>query len=180
MKKLLYTLLIGLVVISCEKDMDMDTNSIYVPSQDIELIDSSTDNLDIDASISRLLGKVNGLSVKGSAPSTSKTAIAGSNILFLVGSGASGIEYEIFLGDDVSVCIDADEAGVDFLNLYLVYESASSTTVRLNAIDGTVLSTITRDLTAAFELDNLFLGDKIDGNTQTITPGAGSGTSITF
>ena len=37
MKKLLYTLLIGLVVISCEKDMDSDVTSIAVPSQDVML-----------------------------------------------------------------------------------------------------------------------------------------------
>ena len=171
MKKIILLLtVLTLGVIACDKNelgMDMDGSSINAIEATIE---KSAMDHDFDASVTRLLGKLG----KSTQPNTSKDAVAGSTIKFYIYSdAANNAEYEIFIGDDIDSCAPSD----DFLVIELVFVSTSLTEVYF---DGTKISDLAKDLTTAFELDNLFLGDKIDFANGTITAEFGSGTSITF
>ena len=170
MKKLLLIAMLALGVVACDKNelgMDMDGSSI----NPIEVtVETSAMDHDVDASVTRLLGKVG----KSTQPNTNKAVAAGSTIKFYIYSdAANNAEYEIFIGDDIDSCAPSD----DFLLIELVFVSTSLTEVYF---DGTKISDLAKDLTNAFAFDELFVGDKIDFANGTISPASGSGTSITF
>ena len=169
MKKLLLIAMLALGVVACDKNNlgEMDSMSINPIEATVE---TSAMDHDVDASVTRLLGKVG----KSTQPNTNKAVAAGSTIKFYIYSdAANNAEYEIFIGDDIDSCAPSD----DFLLIELVFVSTSLTEVYF---DGTKITDLTKDLTNAFAFDALFLGDKIDFANGTISPASGSGTSITF
>ena len=168
MKKLLLIAVLALGVVACDKDeMGMDQNSINPIEATVE---KSAMDHDFDASVTRLLGKIG----KSTQPNTNKAVVAGSTIKFYIYSDVeNNVEYEIFIGDHVDSCAPSE----DFLLIELIFVSTSLTEVYY---DGNKVNEINKDLTTAFGLDTLFLGDKIDFANGTITPADGSGTSITF
>ena len=168
MKKLLLLAVLALGVVACDKNElgDMDSMSINPIEATVEV--NAMDH-DFDASVTRLLGKLG----KSNQPSTSKEVLAGSTIKFYIYSDGD-LEYEIFIGDDIDTCAPSDE----FLLIELVFVSSSLTDVYFAGTKSA--NSIERDLTNAFKYDNLFLGDKIDFASKTITPAVGSGNTITF
>ena len=171
MKKIILLLtVLTLGVIACDKNelgMDMDGSSINAIEATVE---TSAMDHDFDASVTRLLGKLG----KSNQPSTSKEVLAGSTIKFYIYSdAANNAEYEIFIGDHVDSCAPSD----DFLLIELVFVSTSLTEIYF---DGGKIGELAKDLTTAFAIDELFVGDKIDFANGTISPADGSGTSITF
>ena len=171
MKKIILLLtVLALGVIACDKNelgVDMDGSSINPIEATVEI---SVMDHDFDASVTRLLGKLG----KSNQPNTNKAVSAGSTIKFYIYSDtATNAEYEIFIGDDIDSCAPSD----DFLLIELIFVSTSLTEVYF---DGNKVNEIAKDLTNAFGLDNLFLGDKIDFANGTISASSGSGTSITF
>ena len=170
MKKLLLIAVLALGVVACDKNelgMDMDGSSINPIEATVE---TSAMDHDVDASVTRLLGKVG----KSTQPNTNKAVAAGSTIKFYIYSdAANNAEYEIFIGDDIDSCAPSD----DFLLIELVFVSTSLTEVYFG---GTKITDLAKDLTNAFAFDDLFLGDKIDFANGTISPASGSGNTITF
>ena len=156
MKKLLLIAVLALGAVACDKNelgMDMDGSSINAIEATVE---TSAMDHDVDASVTRLLGKLG----KSNQPSTSKDAIAGSTIKFYIYSDtANNAEYEIFIGDDIDSCAPSD----DFLLIELVFVSTSLTEVYFGT---TKLNDLAKDLTNAFEFENLFLGDKMVLQTE--------------
>ena len=170
MKKLLLIAVLALGVVACDKNElgDMDSSSINAPIE--ATVETSAMDHDVDASVTRLLGKVG----KSTQPNTNKAVAAGSTIKFYIYSdAANNAEYEIFIGDDIDSCAPSD----DFLLIELVFVSTSLTEVYF---DGTKISDLAKDLTNAFAFDALFLGDKIDFANGTISPASGTENTITF
>ena len=175
MKKLLYIFTFALLVIACDKYED-GFESIEPTAVELAEVDATIAlDHDVNSSVDRLLNKVSALNKRSTKQvSASKAAIAGSTIKFYLYSDTeNNVEYEIFIGDDIDTCAPSS----DFLLIELVFVSTSLTEVY---VDGTLVNSLEKDLTTAFELENLFLGDKIDFATKTISPASGSGTSITF
>ena len=146
MKNLLYTLLIGLVVISCNKE-DMGSGNAPLALSNTEEIAQDRVLSNLDRTLNLILDKAT--SKKHSNALTSKTAIEGSYVRIAETDDDNNV-YEFLFGDDWDGC---DVAGVTFTDIYLVLDSNLYTEVRLGSINGTLHSTIERDLTALFELD---------------------------
>ena len=170
MKKIILLLtVLTLGVIACDKNELGNMDEMSINPIEVTVEKSAMDH-DFDASVTRLLGKLG----KSTQPNTNKAVAAGSTIKFYIYSDvANNAEYEIFIGDDIDSCAPTE----DFLVIELIFVSTSLTEVYF---DGNKVNEINKDLTTAFGLDNLFLGDKIDFANGTISPADGSGTSITF
>ena len=175
MKKILYTLLIALVVISCNKEEIGSGNTPLSLSQEITAVDVN----DFDGIIDRLLSKKGSLTSKNSNASTSKSATAGSFIkAYVINADTGNVRYEILHGDDVTTCTPN---GVTPTELFLIYQSSSLINLSTTSDSADAIANIENvDLTFAFEFDGLFLGDEIDFDNKTITPGTVNNLSISF
>ena len=161
MKKLLFTFLVGLVMISCNKE---DMGSDYAPSalSTQEIVADPLDDIDIDGLISRLISSSKG---KNSKSSAAKTGTAGSSYIAIYTGIISGNLFEIVFDDTQSFC--APE-GSGLVRLTLFYASNGDTQVRIGDENGPVVATITDDLSFLYSLD-VVVGTRINSDSKEIT-----------
>ena len=145
MKKIILLLtVLTLGVIACDKNElgDMDPMSINPIEATVE-----KDLSNLDKTLDLILARTNKYP---STASTAKEALEGSYVR-IASTEDEDSAFEFLFGDDIDGC---DPSTHTFYNIYLVLDSNLHTEVRLETIDGTLHSTISRDLTALFKLDN--------------------------
>lgn len=168
MKKLLYTLLLGLLVVSCQ---DKYEESFEAPLLDVEI--AAENQIDYTALENRLLRLIE--NADKMTPKTDDAARTAGGHVKLVSLIQSGSYYEFLFSDDISSCNEPTGSIVLFL-----VPNGANTEVRLNSETGTLLNTLTVDLSAVYAL-SFTEGLKVDLTTLAANVVAGSGTSsVTF
>ena len=172
MKNLLYTLLIGLVVISCNKDEEYGSAPLAL-SQEVS-IEQTFDAAALESRLVRILGNSSKMATKSGQ--TAKTAVVGSNIKLISGL-KDGNYFEFLFSDDIDNC---DAAGFTGDVLFLVFNASNETEIRFGSVTGTLLNTITIDLSTLYTL-TFSEGLRVDLSSlaATVVDGTG-GTSFTF
>ena len=171
MRKLLYTLLIGALIVACDKDMyEGDLIPMSVEQEAADEFDVMS--LDFDGMISRLVASA-GKQVKSA--STAKTVSEGSYITIYTGVQENYL-YEIGFGDDVTFC----ENNLELTKLSLVRKADKSVDIFLGDSDGTLLVNVDVDLDEVFAIDALVSGTRIHKISRLVSTAAVSGNVFTF
>ena len=142
MKNLLYTFILGLVVISCNKDEEYASAPLAL-SQDIE----ATVDVDIDGLLGRLIETT---SNNKSKPS-SLTSKDGNNYITLYVGNIGDDIFEFVFSSNFETC-NNDTSASSLQKIYLVKVSESVHEVRLT-LDGSAIQTISRSLPPIYDLD---------------------------
>ncbi len=115
MKKLLYTLLLGFIVVSCtQDDLNADNVSVLVPEQEI-----TVDINSFEATLDRLISINKGLPEKASNV-TGKDAVIGTSYIYLLEGSQGSSLYEFSFSDDVGVPECGIPSGFEGFYIYLV------------------------------------------------------------
>lgn len=127
MKKLLYTLILGLLVVSCDKSYE---ESIETPQASQEIIlENPVDINELQNRLIRLLDSSKDFPQKG--PSSARTA--GDHIKLISGT-SNGVYFEFLFSDDIEVC---NLESYSYLStIYLVLNADNHTEIRVGAASG--------------------------------------------
>lgn len=171
MKKLLYTLLLGLLVISCDKSYEESVEAPLAIEQEMEA--DILNDFDINGLIDRLVSSTAKNDPKGGFDSA-KDAVPGESYIKLFTGSLDGNVYE-FAWDDVQDDSCGNDSG--FTALYLCLNADSETEIKLS-LDGNALITIERNFSFLYQLD-IKQGIKVlpDGSFETASV---SGNTFTF
>ena len=151
MKKLLYTLLVGLVIVSCDKNELNEGAS----ASSINTIETSKEidplaDIDISGIIERLQDAVSNKGIASSSKDEDNDGTQDVGSYILIRTVTTGENYwEFALSEDVADAY-CNPSGYTFVDIYLVLQADNSTAINYEAYDGTTVATIAVNLSALY------------------------------
>ena len=163
MKKILYTLLVGLVIVSCDKN-DLNegasASSINVLEQ-AEEVNSADLGFDLEALVDRLTAAAVKAPLKASSL-TGKDANVGDYITIKTSNG-SGFFYEFVFSNDVTACDPSSLTFEPEAYIVLLADNTSSIKIGSPGADGIEIATLPASLSFLYGITYNY-GKKINDN----------------